>query len=218
MDGNILYGNLIRMEPLDFHHAEGMKKAAASDIQLYQWSPVPQGAEAVKKYIETALAWRDAGSAEPYAIVRISDGTFQGSTRFFNMERWEWPEGHPRYGWEFPDAVEIGYSWLHANAVRTGVNTEAKLLLLTRAFETWKAFRVCFHADMRNARSKTAIERLGARFEGTLRAHRMAQDLIPRDSARYSILDSDWPQVKARLESYLNNHKKTGPGDHFPAV
>ena len=147
---------------------------------LYQWSPVPQGEANVRRYIETALSWKEAGTAEPFAIIR--NGRVIGSTRFWNIERWAWPEGHPRFGRELPDVCEIGYTWLARSAIRTGVNTEAKLLMLRHAFERWGVLRVCFHTDARNARSRAALERIGAIREGTLRAHRLAADLSARDS------------------------------------
>jgi RimJ/RimL family protein N-acetyltransferase len=85
------------------------------------------------------------------------------------------------------------------------VNTEAKLLMLTHAFEVWGALRVCFHTDSRNARSRAALERIGGKFEGVLRAHRMAADFTPRDSVRYSIVAAEWPEAKARLSSRLES-------------
>jgi N-acetyltransferase len=88
---------------------------------------------------------------------------------------------------------------LTRSAIRTPANTEAKLLMLTHAFETWQVLRVCFHTDVRNQRSRSALERIGGQFEGILRAHRMAADFIPRDSVRYSIIASEWPAVKQRL-------------------
>jgi len=200
----VLFGNQVILEPLDFRHAEGLVSAAAFDISLYQWSPVPQGKKEVDLYIQTALNWRDAGTAVPYAIVRVADGCVIGSTRFFNIERWAWPEDHPRHSHPFPDAAEIGYTWLTQSAIRTGVNTEAKKLLLAFAFEKWKLFRVCLHTDVRNNRSRAAIERIGAKFEGILRSHRLAADLTPRDSARFSIIRSEWPDVKLKLEKVVN--------------
>ena len=148
---------------------------------------------AAKSYIDTALAWQNAGSAVPFATVRVGDGVIVGSTRFWNLERWAWPKGHPRSGREFPDACEIGYTWLTRSAIRTAANTEAKLLMLTHAFETWQVLRVCFHTDVRNLRSRAALERIGGQFEGILRAHRMAADYIARDSVRYSIVEAEWP-------------------------
>jgi RimJ/RimL family protein N-acetyltransferase len=135
----------------------------------------------------------------PFATIRAEDGAVIGSTRFWNLERWSWPEGHKDYGRTMPDACEIGYTWLAASAIRTAANTEAKLLMLAHAFETWRVLRVCFHTDVRNERSRAALERIGGKFEGILRAHRMAADFIPRDSARFSILAAEWPDVKKRL-------------------
>ena len=97
-----------------------------------------------------------------------------------------------------PDGCEIGYTWLAATAIRTAANTEAKLLMLTHAFEVWGVQRVCFHTDARNERSRAALTRLGATFEGILRAHRLAADLTPRDSARFSIVAAEWPRLQAR--------------------
>jgi N-acetyltransferase len=200
----VLRGTHVRLEPLDFHHIDGLMAASAVDPSLYQWSPVPQGKAEVEKYVETALAWRDAGSAVTFATLRATDGAVIGSTRFFNLERWAWPSGHERHGREFPDACEIGYTWLTSSAIRTAANTEAKLLMLTHAFERWDALRVCLHTDVRNLRSRAAIERIGGKFEGILRAHRMAADFIPRDSARFSIVAAEWPEVRRRLSRIMN--------------
>jgi len=201
----ILTGRHVRLEPLAHHHVEGLVAASAVDPPLYQWSPIPQGKLEAARYIETALAWRDAGTAVPFALVRAEDGLILGSTRFWNIERWGWPASHPSHGRATPDACEIGYTWLSRDAIRTPVNTESKLLMLTFAFETWKVLRVCFHTDVRNQRSRAALERIGGQFEGILRAHRMAADFIPRDSARYSILAAEWPKVKEKLSQKLKN-------------
>jgi RimJ/RimL family protein N-acetyltransferase len=198
-----LHGTHVRLEPLDYRHVDGLAAASANEPSLYRWSPVPKGKSEATTYVEMALAWKAAGTALPFATVRITDGVVIGSTRFFSLERWAWPPGHPSHGRAVPDACEIGYTWLTPAAVRTAANTEAKLLMLTHAFEAWKVLRVCLHADARNERSRAAIERLGATFEGILRSHRMAVDHIARDSARYSILASEWPAVKARLTGML---------------
>jgi N-acetyltransferase len=200
-----LFGKHIRLEPLTQSHGERLSTAAATDPSLYRWSPVPQGNAETTRYIDTALSWRDAGSAVPFAIVRKDDGVVLGSTRFWNVERWMWPSDHPRHGRQHPDACEIGYSWLTQSAIRTGANTEAKLLMLTFAFETWEVLRVCLHTDARNLRSRAAIERIGGRYEGILRAHRMAADYTPRDSVRYSIVASEWPDVKEKLSRLLRS-------------
>ena len=193
-------GKIVRLEPLDYCHVHGLVDAAAVDPSLYQWSPVPQGEPAAARYIETALAWRDAGTAVPFAIVRLSDGAVIGSTRFWNLERWAWPEGHSRRDSLF-DGCEIGWTWLTSSAIRSGANTESKLLMLTHAFETWQVLRVCLHTDARNVRSRAAIERIGGKYEGILRAHRMAADFTPRDSVRYSIVAAEWPDVRRRLQA-----------------
>ena len=203
LDDIVLQGKYVRLEPLELHHVDGLVSAAEVDPSLYKWSPVPQGKVEATKYVETAVAWREAGSAVPFAILHMEDGGVIGSTRFFNIERWSWPEDHPLYGRSTPDACEIGYTWLTRSAIRTAVNTEAKLLMLTQAFEAWQVLRVCFHTDVRNERSRAALERIGGRFEGILRAHRMAADYIPRDSARFSIVASEWPAVKQKLQAMI---------------
>ena len=203
MEDFVLQGRQVRLEPLEQRHAGGLAAAAAIDPSLYRWSPVPQGDAEAVRYVETALAWKDAGSAVPFAIVRETDGLVLGSTRYFNLERWAWPEGHPSHGRGVPDAGEIGYSWLSGPAIRTAANTESKLLMLAHAFETWQVLRICLHTDVRNQRSRAALERIGAKFEGILRAHRIAPDATARDSVRVSIVAAEWPAVKQRLLGLL---------------
>jgi RimJ/RimL family protein N-acetyltransferase len=204
MESPVLVGKHARLEPLEHRHVDGLVAAAAADPGLYRWSPVPQGRVEATRYVDTALAWRDAGSAVPFATVRLADDVVIGSTRFWNLERWSWPEGHPSHGRGAPDACEIGYTWLAQSAIRTAANTEAKLLMLTHAFETWQVLRVCFHTDARNQRSRAALERIGGQLEGILRAHRMAADHIPRDSVRYSIVASEWPAARHGLARLLD--------------
>ena len=199
----VLQGNHVRLEPLEMRHVDGLVSAAAVAPSIYRWSPVPQGSVEAARYIETALAWKDAGTAVPFAIVRMQDEMVLGSTRFFSIEHWAWPEGHPNHGRSTPDVCEIGYTWLTRGAIRTPVNTESKLLMLTHAFEVWNVLRVCFHTDVRNERSRAALERIGAQREGILRAHRMAADFIARDSVRYSIVAAEWPGAKQKLQSRL---------------
>jgi N-acetyltransferase len=206
IDSPELRGAHIRLEPLDRCHIESLVAASAGDPALYRWSPVPRGIEETTRYVETALAARDAGMAAPFATVRIADGQVIGSTRLYNFEFWEWPAGHELRGSTSPDACEIGYTWLTLSAIRTAANTEAKLLMLTHAFEVWQVLRVCLHTDARNERSRAAIARIGGKFEGILRSHRMAADFIPRDSARFSIVAAEWPEAKRRLQSLLDRH------------
>jgi len=199
-----LPGRHVRLEPLEHRHVDGLVAAAAADPSLYEWSLVPQGREEVTSYIDAALACKEAGSAVPFAIVRVDDGVVIGSTRFWNLEPWRWPQGHSFHGRSTPDTCEIGYTWLTRSAIRTGAHTESKLLMLTHAFEVWQALCVCFHTDERNQRSRAALERIGGHFDGILRAHRMAADYTARNSARYSIVASEWPAVKQRLGHLLD--------------
>jgi len=128
-----------------------------------------------------------------------------GSTRFGEIESWTWPEAHPqRRPAGIPDAAEIGWTWLAEEAQRTAVNTEAKRLMLAHAFETWRVHRITMITDVRNARSRAAIERLGATPEGVRRAHFPAPDGTVRDSAAYSILAAEWPAVRDRLDALLS--------------
>jgi RimJ/RimL family protein N-acetyltransferase len=199
-----LVGRYVRLEPLGQHHVPALVAAADGDPGLYRWTVVPQGEAAATLYVDAALAARGAGTAAPFAIVRLADATVVGSTRLCDMERWSWPPGHPRHGRDNPDVGEIGYTWLARSAVRTGANTEAKLLLLGHAVDRLGVLRVCLHTDSRNVRARAAIERIGARFEGILRAHRLAPDDIARDSARFSIIESEWPAVKLGLRERLD--------------
>lgn len=203
IDKFALQGEHVRLEPLEHRHIEGLARASAGDPSLYRWSPVPQGKTEAATYVDTALAGRDAGTAAPFAIVRAEDDVVIGSTRFWNIERWVWPKGHPSHGRGLPDACEIGYTWLAPSAIRTVANSESKMLMLQHAFEVWRVVRVCFHTDSRNHRSRAALERIGGKCEGILRAHRMAADFIPRDSVRYSIVAAEWPSVKQRLMQFV---------------
>jgi RimJ/RimL family protein N-acetyltransferase len=199
----VLHGTHVRLEPLERTHIEALTRAAGQDLALYQWSTVPQTLTDMARYVEQALEARAAGSALPFATVRRADGAVIGSSRFFDIERWPWPAGHPEARGADPDGCEIGYTWLAASAVRTAANTEAKLLMLTHAFEAWGVRRVCFHTDARNERSRAALARIGAQFEGVLRAHRLAADLTARDSARFSVVAAEWPGVKQQLRARL---------------
>jgi RimJ/RimL family protein N-acetyltransferase len=206
-DSTVLSGRVVRLEPLSERHRHALLAAAAADPSLYRWSPVPQDISAVDAYIEAAVSLRNAGRALPFATVRLADGCVIGSTRFWNIEQWPWPNDSHGRSTSGIDVCEIGYTWLTRRAIRTAANTEAKLLMLTHAFEKWHVFNVCFHTDVRNERSREALVRLGATFEGVLRAHRLAVDFVPRDSARFSIVASEWPAVKDRLIGLLNQRR-----------
>ena len=206
-----LDGGYVRLEPLQPWHAAGLAEAAAEDPSLYQLSAVPQGEAAAAEYIEAALAQRDAGTAAPFAVIRIADGAVIGSTRFWDLVWWPWPPGHPRHRFPAPDVCEIGYTWLARSAIRTAANTEMKRLMLGHAFEVWEVESVCLHTDARNERSRRAMERIGAQFEGILRAHRLATNCLPRDSARYSITAQEWPRCKRRLAEMLAPRAELAP-------
>ncbi|HEY1623464.1 MAG TPA: GNAT family N-acetyltransferase [Streptosporangiaceae bacterium] len=199
LDTGPLTGDRVRLEPLGYRHATGLAAACAGTGtgELYRWTFVPRDTEAANRYIETALAARDRRVQVPYAVVRLADETVIGSTRFCYLDYWAWPDREP--GPAVPDVAEIGHTWLGPGAIRTGANQEMKRLMLTHAFGTWRVKSVCLHTDARNDRSRAAMERIGARFDAVLPAHRLAADLTPRDSARYSITAAEWPAVRQHL-------------------
>jgi N-acetyltransferase len=200
-----LAGKVVRLEPLQHQHVAGLAAAAASGAELYRWSAVPQDEAQVRQYVETAIAARDGGTAVPFAVVRTADDTVIGSTRFFDFAYWAWPDGRDRTG---PDTCEIGYTWLSPNAIRTGANTEMKRLMLTHAFEVWQVSSVSLHTDARNQRSRDAMQRIGLRYEGVLRAHRLGTDCKPRDSARFSVTAADWPEVRRNLDELDRRYQR----------
>jgi N-acetyltransferase len=198
---------LVRLEPLRPELAPALLEAAMLDRQTFVLTGVPDSLESAHTYIETAVQSREAGLAMPFATVRLSDNRVVGSTRFGNLEFWPWAAGNPHAKNDgTPDAAEIGWTWLEPGVQRSGINTEAKRLMLGYAFETWRVLRMTFKTDARNTRSRDAIERLGAKFDGVLRAHVPASDGGIRDSAYYSILAAEWPQVRARLDGLLEVH------------
>jgi N-acetyltransferase len=205
-----LTGRHVRLEPLQARHLPGLVAASAGEPELYRMSKVPVGPDQVGRFIETANAARDAGTAAPFAVVRLDDEAVIGSTRLFDLEWWPWPPGHARHGHDGPDTCEIGHTWLARSAIRTGANTEMKRLMLTFAFEAWDVQSVCFHTDARNERSRNALGRIGARYEGILRAHRLAADDQPRDSARFSVTAADWPVVRAHLAEISRDRVPAG--------
>ena len=201
----VLEGRHVRLEPLELGHAGALLAVAGGPRETYGFTTVPADEPAILRYIETALRDQETGRALPFATFAPATGRVVGSTRFGNIEFWPWPPGNPNQrGEDRPDAVEIGWTWLGAAAQRTAVNTEAKLLMLTHAFEEWRVHRVSFMTDSRNERSRNAILRLGARFDGILRAQRPASDGGIRDTAAFSILESEWPMIRRQLQSRLD--------------
>ncbi len=164
----------------------------------------------MRRYLDVAGDDLRAHVAVPFATVELRTGRVVGTTRFRELEYWNagvWP---PRHGHVdpsgVPDAAEIGSTWLTPSAQRTGINVEAKLLMLTHAFEHWRVQRVSFKADTRNDRSRAAILALGATFEGVRRAHFPAAEGGVRDSALFSILSEEWQGAKTRLIARLERH------------
>jgi N-acetyltransferase len=194
-----LDGARVRLEALTHAHLEGLVAAASESRATYGLTQVPDGAAAMRAWLDAALADAARGAHVPFATVDKQRARVVGSTRFGNIERWSWP-GPPVEPLPLgPDAVEIGWTWLAQSAQRTYVNTEAKLLMLGHAFEVWRVRRVTLKTDARNARSRANIERIGCRFDGVLRAHMPAWDGAIRDSAFYSMLASEWPAARERL-------------------
>jgi RimJ/RimL family protein N-acetyltransferase len=189
-----LRGRVVRLEPLSLEHVPALIAAATEDRSTYAFTLVPGDAEAMAAYVTTALAEQIEGRALPFAT--IVDDRVVGSTRFMDIDYWDTAAAN---GPRVPSVVEIGSTWLAASAQRTGANSEAKLLMLSHAFETWHVHRVTFKTDARNQRSRQAIERIGASFEGVRRAHHPTYDGTIRDSAYFSIIADEWPEVKRRL-------------------
>ena len=205
LDPVTLEGRFVRMEPLALSHIEPLLQAARVSRTTYGLTRVPDTSESMRGYVEEALALQERGEALPFATFSLRAGAVVGTTRFGNIEYWRWPEGIPSRSPvpRGPDTAEIGWTWLAEAAQRTPVNSEAKLLMLRHAFTAWGVRKVILKTDRRNARSRAAIERLGARLDGVLRAHMPAYDGEVRDSAVYSILASEWPGMEERLSTRL---------------
>jgi len=203
-----LEGTYVRLEPLSESHIGPLVEAAAEDRSNYQWTYTPDGPEEMRAYVRDALDKVASGAHVAFATVHKGGGPggadrVVGATRFCEIALWQWPPGatHQRHG--VPDVVDIGFTWLAGSAQRTPVNTEAKLLMMTHAFEVWRVHRVALQTDVRNKRSWAAIERIGGQLDGIMRADRPGADDTVRTSARFSIVASEWPDVKAQLAARL---------------
>lgn len=204
-----LQGRFVRLEPLSLAHLPGLVAAATGPRDTYGLTNVPPSEAEMRAYLGDAAARHAAGEALPFATIdlRGEEPRVVGSTRFCNAERWSWPFGYVADRPAEIDAVEIGWTWLAHSAQRTVVNTEAKLLMLAHAFEAWRVRRVTLKTDARNARSRAAIERIGGKMDGVLRAHMPAftgEAGEVRDTAIFSIVSSEWPGVKARLAGFVD--------------
>lgn len=192
-----LRGPVTTLTPMSLDHVAGLVAAANEDRSAYGYTEVPADRVAMAAHVEQLLDRKEIGSDIPFTTCDTATGRVLGATRFLWLRSY--------FGREFPDAVEIGGTWLAASAQRTGVNTDAKLLMLTHAFEAWGVSRVDLKTDARNARSRAAIERIGARLDGVVRNWQPSlvpgEEGRPRDSALYSIIPSEWPSIRERLQT-----------------
>lgn len=185
----VLTGRHVRLEPLAREHADGLR-AAAADGELWNlWFTSVPAPDATETYVDTALQLQSEGRALPF-VVRDTDGVIVGSTRYGNVEA-----VHRR--------VEIGWTWYAQRVQRTALNTEAKRLLLTHAFERMDCIAVEFRTHWHNHRSRAAIARLGAKQDGVLRNHMIMPDGGVRDTVVFSIIASEWPAVRQGLDFRL---------------
>ena len=188
----VLRGAHIRLEPLGVQHLDALSEVGL-DEDLWRWIPSQvRSREEMLEYIRTALEWQAAGAALPFATIDESSGRAVGSTRYMNIDK----ANHK---------VEIGATWIARPWQRTVVNTEAKYLMLRHAFEQLGCIRVELKTDALNERSRNAILRIGARQEGIFRKHVICATGRIRDSVWFSIIDTEWPQVKAALEAKLGS-------------
>ena len=191
-----LTGQAVSLEPLSMAHADALLEAAQSEeIWLYTLDQ-PRTREAMQDYIARALGDRDGKTAIPFAVRHLQTDRFIGCTRYVNIA-------------PLRRGLEIGFTWYAPQFWRTAVNTECKYLLLKHAFETLRCLRVEFQTMPGNARSRAAILRLGAMEEGLLRSRIVRRDGERFDSIFFSILDHEWPTVKARLEDALKSRAAT---------
>lgn len=187
-----LEGSVVRLEPIRREHAELFWEAAKNDLEeVFRWIPYSMKTpEDFRRVIDKAFAEQERGESVVFATVERSSGRVIGSTRFMNIDR-------------INRRVEIGSTWIAPAWQRTGVNTEAKYLMLRHAFEVWNCIRVELKTDGLNQKSRKAILRIGAKEEGTLRRHLLTWSGRVRDTVYFSILDNEWDEVKTRLEAMM---------------
>lgn len=198
LEGPVLEGRFVRLEPLDHRHAAGLAEAASQSRDSYGYTWVPATLQEAADYVEQQQARIATGRLAPYAQVEKASGRVVGATAFWDPRRHD--DGRLY-------AIEVGFTWLAASAQGTGINTEAKYLLFRHAFEVFGAARVDLKTDARNARSRAAIQSVGARFEGVLRnwsrSWAPGEDGLLRDSAIFSITAAEWPECRRRLEAKI---------------
>jgi RimJ/RimL family protein N-acetyltransferase len=192
-----LEGEIVVLEPLGEEHAEELWEAAQAP-EIWEWlAHIGSERAYFDRWLEMTLESARAGSEGPFATRLRSSGALVGSSRYLNVRRWD-------------RVVEVGWTWLHPSAWRTGANVEAKLLMVGHAFEELGCVRVEFKTDARNERSRAALAALPAQFEGIMRKHMIVPDVGQRDSAYYSVIDSEWPHVRANLEGRLARGAQQG--------
>jgi RimJ/RimL family protein N-acetyltransferase len=188
-----LVGKRATLVPMERGHAPALYEAGQSP-EIWRYMPARMLClEDMRDFVETAVSAREQGAEEPFVIIDQVSGKVVGTTRFLDISI---PHRN----------LEVGFTWLSPETWRTRINTECKYLLLRHVFETLKFIRVQFKTDLRNVRSQQAIERLGGVREGVLRGHRIMPDGYIRDSVYYGIVAGEWPEVKARLEGFLESH------------
>jgi N-acetyltransferase len=190
-----LEGSLVTLDPLAEEHRDGLWEAAQAD-EIWPWlATLNRSREYFDGWFDATLATNAAGEGNPtetgaFAVRRAADGAPVGSSRFMNVRR-------------FDRVVEVGWTWFNPSVWGSGVNVETKLLMFTRAFETLGCVRVELKTDARNERSRGAMARLPAQFEGVMRKHMIVPDVGQRDSAYYSVIEEEWPAVRASLQERL---------------
>src|ERR1700709_1016275 len=190
IDPVTLEGTFVRLVPLEREHQDALANAAADGELWKLWYTSVPSPHTMVTWMDTALAARDSAGAQPFAVSDVRTGDVVGSTRYMNVEA-----AHRR--------LEIGSTWYAKRVQRTAINTEAKLLLLSYAFDTLKAIAVEFRTHFMNRQSRAAIAPLGAKEDGILRNHQIGRDGIYRDTVVFSIIESEWPAVRANLRAKL---------------
>jgi RimJ/RimL family protein N-acetyltransferase len=186
----VLEGDFVRLEPMTLEHHAGLS-AVGLDPEIWRFTlVVVQTAEEMRGYMDAALELQRGGTTLPFVTIERSSGRIVGSTRFGNYD----PANR---------RIEIGWTWIAPRWQRTAINTEAKYLMLSHAFEKLHCVRVELKTDVLNTRSRKAMLRIGAKEEGVLRKHSLVWDGRYRDSIYYSILDDEWPAVKQELQKML---------------
>ncbi len=190
-----LEGSLVTLEPFAEVHRDGLWEAAQPD-EIWAWlTKLNKSRGDFDAWFDATLATNAVGEGDPresgaFAVRRNADGTVVGSTRYMNVRRWD-------------RVVEVGWTWFNPSVWQSGVNVETKLLIFTRAFETLGCVRVELKTDARNERSRGAMTRLPARFEGVMRKHMIVPGVGQRDSAYFSVIDAEWPTVRTTLQERL---------------